>query len=107
VLIADRLEVAPEAGVADQCLVALGELALQRGHDRSAVGGILLGLLAIAADNVAPPRQHHRFGLVIDLLAALLHHQRHERRRIVEHQFAHQLVRAFPHAQDIQQPPRF
>jgi hypothetical protein len=36
----------------------------------------------------------------------LLHHQRHERRRIVEHQLAHQLVRAFPHAQDIQQPPR-
>src|SRR5271170_7028352 len=37
---------------------------------------------------------------------ALLHRERHERRRIVEHQFAHQLVGAFAHAQDIQQPPR-
>jgi hypothetical protein len=53
------------------------------------------------------PASTVRFGLVIDLLAALLHHQRHERRRIVEHQFAHQLVRAFPHAQDIQRSPRF
>ena len=33
VLIADRLQVAPKAGVADQRLVALGELPLQRGHD--------------------------------------------------------------------------
>ena len=36
----------------------------------------------------------------------LLHRQRHERRRIVEHQLAHQLVRTLAHAQDIQQPPR-
>ena len=38
VLIADRLQVAPKAGVADQRLVALGELPLQRGHDRRAIG---------------------------------------------------------------------
>jgi hypothetical protein len=31
VLIADRLQVAPKAGVADQRLVAFGELACQRG----------------------------------------------------------------------------
>jgi hypothetical protein len=40
VLVADGLEIAPKAGVADQRLVALGKLALQRGHDRGAVGGI-------------------------------------------------------------------
>ena len=59
----------------------------------------------VAADDVAPSRQHHCLGLVIDLLATLLHRQRHERGRIVEHQLAHQLVRALPHAQDIQEPP--
>ena len=80
-LVADRLQVAPKAGVADQCLVALGELALQRGHDRGAVGGILFRLLMIAADDVAPPRQRHRLGLVVDLLAALAHNQRHQWRR--------------------------
>ena len=45
VLIADRLQVAPKAGVADQRLVALGKLPLQRGDDRGPVGGILLRLL--------------------------------------------------------------
>src|SRR5262245_59712107 len=106
VLLAERLEIAPKARVADQCLVALGELALQCGHDRSPIGGILLSLLAVAADDVAPPRQHHRLGLVIDLLAALLQHQRYERRWIVEHQLAYQLVRPLAYPQDVQQPPR-
>jgi hypothetical protein len=55
VLLADRFEVAAEAGVADERLVALGELALQRGHDRSAIGGVLLRFLMIAADDIAPP----------------------------------------------------
>ena len=91
-LVADRLQVAPKAGVADQRLVALGELALQRGDDRGAVGGILLRLLMVAADDVAPSRQHHGLGLVVDLFTALLHRQRDERRRIVEHQLAQQLV---------------
>ena len=92
-LVVDRLQVAPKAGVADQRLVALGELTLQRGHDRGAVGGILLRLLTVAADDVAPPGQHHRLALVVDLFAALPCRQRYERRRIIEHQLAHQLVR--------------
>src|SRR3974377_234976 len=86
VLLANRLEIAPEAGIADQCLVALGALALQCSHDRSPIGGVLGSLLMVAADDVAPSRQHDRLGLVIDLLAALLHHQRHKRCRITEHQ---------------------
>ena len=62
---------AAKAGIADERLVTLGELALQRGYDRGAIGGVLLRLLMVAADDVASPRQHHRLGLVIDLLAAL------------------------------------
>ena len=34
VLVADRLQVAPKAGVADEGLVALGKLALQRGYNK-------------------------------------------------------------------------
>ena len=52
-LVADRLQVTAVAGVADQRLVALGELALQRGDDGSTIGGVLLGLLMVAADDVA------------------------------------------------------
>ena len=55
VLAADRLEVTPKAGVADQRLVALGELALQRGDDRGTIGGVFLRLLMVAADDVARP----------------------------------------------------
>ena len=60
----------------------------------------------VAADDVAPPGQHHRLGLVVDPLAALLCRQWHERSGIIEHQLAHQLVRALAHAEDIQEPPR-
>ena len=54
---------------------------------------ILLSSRRLRQTDEALPRQHHRLGLVIDFLAALLHHQRHERRQIVEHQLAYQLVR--------------
>ena len=61
VVVADRLEEAAKAGVADQRLVALGELALQRGQDRGAVGGVLLappdgcGRRCSAAPPASPP----------------------------------------------------
>ena len=104
VLVADRLQVTAVAGVADQRLVALGELALQRGDDGSTIGGVLLGLLMIAADDVASTGQHHGLGLVVGLLAALVDGQRHERRGILEHQLAHQLVAALAHAENVQEP---
>src|SRR5215475_6428622 len=57
VRVADRFEIAAKADVADQCLVALGELALQRGHDRGAVASVLFRLLMVATDDVAPTRK--------------------------------------------------
>jgi hypothetical protein len=78
VLVADRLQVAAKAGVADQRLVAFRELALQRGQDRGPIGGILLRLLMIAADDVAPASQRHRLGGIVNLLAALADDQRDE-----------------------------
>jgi hypothetical protein len=73
VLFADRLEVAAEAGVADQRLVPFRQLARQRGPDRGAIGGILPPPV-VAADDVAPPREDHRLSLIVDLLAALPGH---------------------------------
>jgi hypothetical protein len=60
----------------------------------------------VAADDVASSRQLDRLGLVINLLAALAQRQRHERRRIVERQLAHQFVGALAHTQDVEEPPR-
>src|SRR3974377_193221 len=73
VLVADRPQIAPKAGVADQCLFALGELALQRGHDCGTIGGVLRRLLMVAADDVAPPSQLHRLGPVVALLVVFGH----------------------------------
>jgi hypothetical protein len=44
----------------------------------------------VAADDVAPPSQHHRLGFLVGLLAPL-HRECNERLRIVEHLLAHQL----------------
>src|SRR5258705_11586818 len=105
--IANRLQVAAIAGVADERLVAPLERPLQRGEDRGAIGGVLGGFLKVAADDVAPGGQHDRLGLVVDLPAALGHHQRHEGRTIVEHPLKHQVVAALAHTQDIKQAARF
>jgi hypothetical protein len=89
--------------VADQRLVALLHLPFERGQDRSPGGGVLPHLVVVAADDVAPPGERHRLGLVVDLLFALGQEERGEGRGIVEHEFAHELVAALAHAQDVEQ----
>ena len=100
-------EEAAIALVADQALVALLQLPLQRGDDVGAVGGVLLHLIEVAADDVAPPRQRHRLGLVVDIAPRLHENERNGRRGIVEHEFAHELVGSLAHAQNVEQPSRF
>ena len=102
-LFADRLEVASKAGVADQRLVAPGELTLQRGQDRGAIGSVLSCLLMVAANDVAPFRQRHCLGLIVDMLTTFAYDQRYERRRIFQHEILHQLVRALAYAEDIKE----
>jgi hypothetical protein len=105
VALADGLEEAAIARVADQRLVAPLELALEGGYQGRPVGRVLLRLLVIDADDVAPPAEHHRLGAVVALLAPrlALHRQRHERHLIGEHHLAHQLVDALARAQDVEQ----
>ena len=106
-VLAGGLEEAAIAGVANQCLVAVAQLALQRGQDSSTLGGIFLRLLVVDADDVALAAQLDRLGAVVDVSAALLDHQRHEGRGIAEHDLAYQLVGAFAHAEDVEQTTRF
>jgi hypothetical protein len=49
----DGLEIATEAAIADQRLIALGELGAQPVEDRGALLGIAAGLGEIATDDVA------------------------------------------------------
>src|SRR5208283_1452330 len=100
-------EEAAKTLVADEGLIALLQLALQRGDDRGAVGGVFLHLIEVAADNVAPPGERHRLGLVIDLAPFLHQNKGNERRGIVEDEFADELVGSLAHAQNVDEPSRF
>ena len=60
-----------KALVADEALVALLQLLLQRRDDGGAVGGVFPHLIEIAADDVTPAGQLHRLGLVFDLAPGL------------------------------------
>src|SRR5271167_89961 len=92
--------------VADQGLVALLQLLLQSGQDLGAVGGVLPHLLVVAADDVAPPGERHRLGLVVDFLIAFGQKERDAGRGIVEYEFAHELVAALASAQDVEPAAR-
>ena len=52
-ILAGRCEKAAIAGIADERLVAFLELPFERSQDCLAIGGVLLGLVVIAADDVA------------------------------------------------------
>ena len=62
-----------------------------------------LGLLMVAAQDVASSAHGHCLGLVVDLVAALGDGQRHARRGVGEHDIAHHLVGALAGAEQIQQ----
>src|SRR5450830_1203896 len=106
-LLAGGRQEAAITAIADECLVTLLQLPFEGGENRGAVGGVFLGLLVIAADDVAPPGERHCLRLVIDAAVALGDGEGRERRRIVEHQFAHQLVGSLAHTENVEDPPRF
>src|SRR5574337_553130 len=79
----------------------------QGGADGHVIGGVLRHLVAIAADDVAPPGERDRLGLVVDLAPRLHQNEGDERRRVAEHEVAHQLVRPLAHAQNVEKLSRF
>ena len=80
---AGGLQIAAEAAVADERLVALCELAAERLQDSGALLGIAAGLGEIAADDIAALADLDRLGFQFgECTAAAWHGERHERRRI-------------------------
>src|SRR5450830_723825 len=106
-LLAGGRQEAAITAIADERLVALLQLPFEGCENRGAVGGVLLGLLVIAADDVAPPGERHCLRLVVDALATSGDGEGHEGARIVEYQFAHKLVGALAHAENVKKSPRF
>ena len=105
-VVAWRRQEAAIALVTDEALVALLQPPLERGQDGGSGGGVLLHLVAIATDDIAPPGENDGFGLVLDLFVPLRQSERDEGSGIVEHEFARQRVRAFANAQDVEEPAR-
>src|SRR5215468_7338975 len=70
VIVTDCLEIAAVPGIADERFIPLGQLPLQGGQDRGAIGGILGGFGMIAAHDVTSPGDAHRLGFVLDFRAA-------------------------------------
>ena len=105
-IVAGRRQEAAIARVADEALVALLQLPFERGQDGGPGGGVLLHLVTIATDDVAPPGQRHGLGLVFDVLRPLGQNQRNEGAGMVEHEFAHEFIGALAHAQDVEKSAR-
>jgi hypothetical protein len=77
------------------------------GDDCRAIGGVLAHLVEVAAHDGAPPGEHDRLGLVVDLAPRLHQNEGNQRRGIVEDEVAHELVGSLPHPQNIEQSSRF
>src|SRR3974390_688034 len=102
-----RRQKTPIALVADKALVALLQLAFERGQDRGPGGGVLLHLFAVATDDVAASGESNGLGFVVDVLVPLGDGERNERSGMVEDVFAHQFVAALAHAENIKKAARF
>ena len=89
------------AGIADQRLVALCQLAFETGEQRGARLGVLAGLFRVAAEHVAPPAEHDLLDGEIGLALLARDGQRHRHAVIVDHRGAHLGRRALAHAEDV------
>ena len=100
-VVAARRQEAAITFISDEALVTLLQLPFERGQVGGPGGGVLLHLVAIATDDVAPPGQRHSLGLVFDVFLTG-QNQRHEGAGIVEHEFTHEFIGALAHAEDVE-----
>ena len=75
------MQIAPVGGVADQRLVALFQLPVERRDDGGAVGGVLLCFRLVAADDVVLALDHDLLDEELGVAAGALDEQRRERAR--------------------------
>src|ERR1700732_1378963 len=98
----DGLEIAAETAVADERLVALGELGAQPVEDGTALLGIAPRLGEIATDDVPSVADFDLLGLELGELARNPRHdQRDKGRLIINHGAAHFGTAALAHAEDV------
>ena len=87
-------------GVADERLVAAFQLRIERGDDRFAVLAVVLGLLLVAADDIAFAFDFHLLDKELRLSRFALDEE-DERIVVVEHDLAHDGVGALARAKDV------
>src|SRR6202022_503426 len=98
----DGLEIAAETAVADERLVALGELGAQPVEDGTALLGIAPRLGEIATDDVPSVADFDLLGLELGEFARNPRHdQRDKGRLIINHGAAHFGTAALAHAEDV------
>ena len=97
----DFAQIAPIGGIADQRLVALLQLRIERGDDGFALLAVVLGLLLVAADDIANAFDLHLLDEELGLSRLALDQERRERIVVFEHDFAHDGVGALARAEDV------
>ena len=95
----DGLHEAPEAFVADQRLVAMGELAVEAGQNGCPSVGILPGLLLVAAEHIAPSLQRRLLNSELGLALLARNDERHRHPVILDHLVADLLGGPLAHAE--------
>ena len=82
-------QIAPIGGIADQRLVALLQLRIERGDDRFTVLAVVLGFRFVAADDIANAFGLHRLMNSCGFSRLALDEEGHERIVVLEHDLAH------------------
>ena len=85
----DFAQIAPIGGIADQRLVALLQLRIERGDDRFTVLAVVLGFRFVAADDIANAFGLHLLDEQLRLSRLALDEEGHERIVVLEHDLAH------------------
>src|SRR6516225_5487390 len=93
-------QIAPIGGIADQRLVALLQLGVERDHDRLALLAVVLGLLLVAADDVTDALDLDLLDEELRLSRLALDDEGDERIVVLEHDLAHDRLGALARAQN-------
>ena len=94
-------QITPIGGIADQRLVALSQLGVERGDDRFAVLAVVLGLRLVAADDIADAFDLHLLDEQRRFSRLALDEKGHERIVVLEHDPTDDGVGALARAEDV------
>ena len=92
-----------DSGIADQRLVALPQLGIERGDDRFTVLSVVLGFRFVATDDIANAFGFDLLDEELRLSRPALEEEGHERIVVLEHDLAHDGLGALARAEDVLQ----